>query len=443
MDIPPTEVSVLTAGETIAAARASIFHNRRFMYLWLSQAFSQIGQNALWLGLLVLVERLSHSPTQLSFTVGALILPTVMFGILAGVLADRVSKKGIMLVSNLLRAALTLGYLLLGRTTIAINIISFTFSTVGQFFAPAEAAMIPFLVRGPQLMTANALFNLTVNITQVMGWLVTPLLIKTVGFAGFFTLLIALFVLAAGFTLGLPSDSPLHASPTGQGQVVQSVLADVREGWRILSSDPSAWLAMLHLTIIATLIPLVTVLGTTFTTGVIRAQAEDAVYLFAPAALGMFSGAAMVSRVSARVGKMNLANGALVCLGLTAMVLAAAKTGVAYLLYNVLGRAIDTSQIVIEFIPIVMSIAFFLGLEMIFVAIPAQTTLQEQCPPDFRGRIFAVQFTLSGAASIGPLLFAGALADLIGVNKTIFLTGMGILSLAVLSIRSTPANRTP
>ena len=58
-----------------------------------------------------------------------------------------------------------------------------------------------------------------------------------------------------------------------------------------------------------------------------------------------------------------------------------------------------------------MVLAFFLGIAFALVNIPAQTTLQERCPSSFRGRIFAVQFTLSSAVSIIPLLFVGGIAD--------------------------------
>jgi MFS family permease len=115
-----------------------------------------------------------------------------------------------------------------------------------------------------------------------------------------------------------------------------------------------------------------------------------------------------------------------------------------YLIYNILGRFIDVDRlpVIFELLPVIMVLAFFLGIAFALVNIPAQTTLQERCPSSFRGRIFAVQFTLSSAVSIIPLLFVGGIADMIGVNKTI--AGVAVLILLILGItvRSTPIETT-
>jgi hypothetical protein len=120
--------------------------------------------------------------------------------------------------------------------------------------------------------------------------------------------------------------------------------------------------------------------------------------------------------------------------------MAGAKVGGDYLLHNILGRFMDVEvwPISLELVSMVMVLAFFLGIAFALVNIPAQTTLQERCPSSFRGRIFAVQFTLSSAVSIVPLLFVGGIADVIGVNKTIALVAILILAIMAGTIRLAP-----
>src|SRR5215216_3055829 len=67
----------------------TIWRNRHFLILWLAQAISQTAQNAIWYGIVVLVQQRSHSSTQLSIAVLTLIIPSVVFGVLAGVYVDR------------------------------------------------------------------------------------------------------------------------------------------------------------------------------------------------------------------------------------------------------------------------------------------------------------------------------------------------------------------
>src|SRR5690348_9991960 len=139
----------------------SIWRNRHFLLLWLAQAISQTAQNAIWYGIVVLVQQLSHSSTQLSLAVLTLIIPSVIFGVLAGVYVDRWDKRTVLIATNVIRGGIAFAYALfglgLGLPIAALFLINFVFSTVGQFFAPAETAMIPTVVARPRLLQANSL----------------------------------------------------------------------------------------------------------------------------------------------------------------------------------------------------------------------------------------------------------------------------------------------
>ncbi|HEY2596526.1 MAG TPA: hypothetical protein VGK33_21760, partial [Chloroflexota bacterium] len=76
---PPPRDAVAVAtptqpGEAAAFGEPSIWGNRHFLLLWLAQAISQTAQNAIWFGIVVLVEQLSHSSTQLSIAILTLII---------------------------------------------------------------------------------------------------------------------------------------------------------------------------------------------------------------------------------------------------------------------------------------------------------------------------------------------------------------------------------
>ena len=84
------------------------------MLLWLAQAISQTAQNAIWYGIVVLVQRLSHSSTQLSLAVLTLIIPSVIFGVLAGVYVDRWDKRSVLIATNLIRGGIAFLYAFYG-----------------------------------------------------------------------------------------------------------------------------------------------------------------------------------------------------------------------------------------------------------------------------------------------------------------------------------------
>ena len=116
------------------ASAGSVLHNRHFLLLWTAQAVSQTAQNAIWLGLLVVVEEATRSSTQLGLAVLTTILPAIFLGMIAGVLVDRMNKKTVLVTTNALRGLAVLGYLLYGHAIYFVYLINLVFCSISQFF---------------------------------------------------------------------------------------------------------------------------------------------------------------------------------------------------------------------------------------------------------------------------------------------------------------------
>src|SRR5438067_13518221 len=106
--------TVAPARDGSGAEHRTIWSNRDFLLLWLAQAISQTAQNAIWYGIVVLVQQLSHSSTQLSLAVLTLIIPSVIFGVLAGVYVDRWDKRTVLIATNLIRGGIAFAYAAFG-----------------------------------------------------------------------------------------------------------------------------------------------------------------------------------------------------------------------------------------------------------------------------------------------------------------------------------------
>src|SRR6476659_5276257 len=125
-DVEPSKPLIIDAARPIATnglapdrpavptTDLGIWRNRNFLLLWLAQAISQTAQNAIWYGIVVLVQQRSHSSTQLSLAVLTLIVPSVIFGILAGVYVDRWDKLSVLIATNLIRGCIAFPYGLFG-----------------------------------------------------------------------------------------------------------------------------------------------------------------------------------------------------------------------------------------------------------------------------------------------------------------------------------------
>ena len=145
--------------------------NRDFRRLWLGQVVSQLGDWFDTVAVYTLVLRLTGSGRAVGLVLVTRFLPTVFLSPLAGALADRYSRRTIMIVSDLLRAAVVLGFLLVRRPdelwiVYALTLLQLALST---FFEPAKSAAIPSIVEGRALATANAVSSVTWSAMLTLG----------------------------------------------------------------------------------------------------------------------------------------------------------------------------------------------------------------------------------------------------------------------------------
>ena len=443
---PAGDGVVRTRDGVSGPSQQSIWRNRNFLLLWLAQAISQTAQNAIWFGIVVLVQRVSNSSTQLSLAVLTLIIPSVVFGVLAGVYVDRWDKRTVLIATNLIRGAIAFlyaGFGLVAHLPLSLLlVINFVFSTVGQFFAPAETAMIPAVVPRSRLLQANSLFHLTFTASQLVGLVVLgPLLAKVGGVDGLFVSMSAAIVLCGALVWPLPSSRGGHDPrvPATEEEAIRGVWQDVRDIWQFVFRDRVVALAMVQWTIGAILGLVVATLVPSFAERLLNVPAENAVFVMAPAGIGMVAGTGLLNRWGDRFEKHFLVNVGLftvaACLFLTG--------GLAFVtawLTQATPPLIEMPTLgeVSVLVPPIMLLALIAGFGFVAIMVPAQTFLQERAPVELRGRVFAVQLMLSNFASILPLLLLGGLADLIGVDRTLLLIGVLIAFAGAVSVRIAP-----
>ncbi len=165
----PTEPAAVNNGF------GALLKNRGFMLLWIGQLVSQLADKVFFVLMIALLENYSplpglaqnsmYSTLMLSFTI-----PAILFGSAGGIFVDRLPKKLIMVGSDVVRGILTLCLPLLPREFLILLILTFAISTVTQFFAPAEQAAIPLLVKRENLLAANALFTSTMMGALIVGF---------------------------------------------------------------------------------------------------------------------------------------------------------------------------------------------------------------------------------------------------------------------------------
>lgn len=151
-----------------------ILQNKAFRDLWLGQAISQLGDAFYYVTFMFMAQKLTGNIETVGW-VGALeAIPYLIFSAYAGVMADRIDRRKIMLMSDiysgltLLLFAAVLGFGVKPPVWLLLTM-SFTLSSIRCFFLPAKSAAIPKLVPADKVLEANAFSMTTQSLMPMLG----------------------------------------------------------------------------------------------------------------------------------------------------------------------------------------------------------------------------------------------------------------------------------
>jgi MFS family permease len=420
-----------------------VLRNHHFLALWMAQVLSNTALQGSFFVQLILIAEVTRSSAQLGAVILSFSLPAVLLSAIAGLVVDRVSKKYILLASNGLRVltgaalAILASLLLTNRVNealflVAIYVLVFLTSAIGQFFAPAEGAMIPLLVGSNNLLPANSLYTLTFIASQILGLVIlAPLGVKTIGIVGSLWAAVAMYVGATLLVAVIPRDKTMRKASIDGVSALRRAWNEVREGWHYSISHRPILVGLLQLALVSTLTMMMAMLAPGFAERVLGLSPEDAAYVFWPAGAGMLLASIAIGRYGYRLSRPILASVGMFLMGLALAGLAWAGGG---------GGPFDIPlfrgrpELVISTAASIMFFSLLAGGAMALINIPAQTVVQEESEDSVRGRVFAVQFTLSNALGIPPLLFIGNLADVYGIPRVTFTVAVIIIVLAILNL---------
>jgi MFS family permease len=445
---PPT-TSHLAEGDLIAVDAAEapgaldVFRNRPFLLLWLSQVFTQVGGNMVIYGLTVIVLEATSSNTAVSLLILTFLGPAVLFSAVAGVYVDRADRRVILVVTNLLRAAMFVLIFVAGQFLPAILLLNATVSTITVFFAPAELAMIPVVVPRSQLLAATGVFTLTLNAAFAVGFaLMGPIVVTLFGAPALILIVAACYLVAGGFCWTLPAapptaareGEPAHSMAEDAERAFSSTIGQLAEGIQFIRDNPMISWSLLYLGIAASLVGVLGVLGPDFATDSLGLEPKDFVVVVLPLGFGIVTGILVLNSFGHLLPRRRIIELGLVTLGVLLAILAVAGP-----IARVLQRAETATGLVsladfTSLLAIVVFVALLAGMSYAFVAIPAQTQLQEDLPEDVRGRVFGVLNMLVSVASFAPILIVGPVSDLVGTTTVLLIVAVLITLAGALSI---------
>ena len=277
-------------------------------------------------------------------------------------------------------------------------------------------------------MAANSVFVLTINATFAIGFgFLGPLVLNVMGPIAVYVVVATLFGLAAVAIVPLPDVKPaqvLAPASDAAGRAVHELFSQLREGVDFVRTHRVIAWSLAYLGISSSLIGVLGAIGPGFAVDILGLTPENFFFIMGPAGLGAVLGILFLNSYGKSIPKRLVIDIGLVAMGITLILLAIVKPvansfGAAT---GPLEEAIPAIAPLVSVIAVVAVISVFAGVEYSFVAIPAQTSLQEDLPADVRGRIFGILNTLLSVASFLPVLLAPAIADILNI----FFEGAGI-----------------
>jgi MFS family permease len=210
-----------------------------FRAIWLGSVVSLAGDWFTLIALYSLLETYTGKSESIGLMLLARFVPPAVLSPLAGVLADRFSRKRIMVIADLLRAVVVLGFLFVHSAEQVWLVYALTFvqMSIASFFDPAEAAAIGSTVEKDELVTANTIQGATWSAMLGFGAVAGGALTALAGRDASFVVDALSYALSA-FFISRVTLRPVERAPVAKTWAGRLGFEDLIEGLKLLRASP-------------------------------------------------------------------------------------------------------------------------------------------------------------------------------------------------------------
>ena len=387
------------------------FAFRDFRFLWISSLTASFAMQMQIVARGWLTYEMTDSAIALSMVMLSFMAPSVVFSLLGGVLADRMRKKPIMLISQALNTVLTgaLAWIIFTDQVTFMHFIYFGLfnGTVLSLSMPARSTIIPEIVGRKVVVNAMALSSATFNLSRIMGPAIAGLLIgflaagDTASRQG---VGIVFFVITGLYFLSVIGTALLRyeGKPVANADA-QPVLSDITEGLRYILHDRLIMGILLMGLIPMTFGFAASFLLPVFNSEVIRGGPEQLGFLVTATGLGALAGSLTLAQIGDTRAKGRI------------LVYSGYCWAIALIFFSM-----STNFY------LAMFFSLFTGLFGSVMGSMNMSMLQLVVPQYIRGRIMAINWMIHGLMPIGMVPIA-LIAEWWTIQHAIFISAIMVL----------------
>ena len=237
----PTAIALCMALENRETGYIELLRgNRNFRHLYLARLVSLFGD---WFNLLAALALLRAIGAESAGAFGGVLilkmLPSALLAPVAGVVADRVSRRTLMIVADVLRAGIVacmLTVLWVPEPMLVYALLACQ-SAVSVFFEPARSAMLPDIVRPSELTAANALGAATWSTMLALGSAIGGLFTAALGWHAALVVDVGSYLLSAVLLVGIHEPDWKRSTSNG----LLSGFSTMVDGVRYMQRHATVW----------------------------------------------------------------------------------------------------------------------------------------------------------------------------------------------------------
>ena len=396
---------------------------KNFYHLWFSQILSQVTVNMMNFLLLARLFHVTGSAIATSLLWVAYALPAIFFGPIGAGLADFVSRRKTLLITNLLQSLAVLLYILSYNYSIfSTFVVVIIYSLLNQFYVPAESASLPSAVSKNKLPKANSMFFITQQIALIVGFGFAGIIEKFIGFEGALIICAVNLFLAFISVSFLPNFAPRKIIPEDREEIMKAFFNHIIEGYLFIKNRKTIIYSLGLLFLIQVGLAMIFVNLPVIALEILKvATSYVGVLVVVPAGIGATIGSIYINKLIKKGWrKKKIINMGLIALGVGVFAIAWAIPFIPAPLRFISG-------------PILIVL---IGFGFIAVNIPTLTFLQEIVPVWLRGRVFGNLYFLITITTIFPIIFSGIISEFFGVKTLLTMLSIGVILVLSYSVRS-------
>ena len=391
------------------------FASADFRRLWMAAAFNQVGMNGEQLILGLLVFQITGSTAWVGASLALYALPNLVFGILSGVIADRLDRRTLLRILDFAIAVnmvLFAGLLALGLDGLWL-ILCYTVvaGSLRALYHPARVSYAYDIVGGAHVVAGLGLLNLGARAGQLVGAVAAGVVMQRLGTPIAFLLLAAAHLVALVWLMRLRSagdSAPTERAPMGQN--LREFFVELRHNRTLLT--------------LVVVTAVVEVFGFSFTTVLPELATER--FDVGAEGLGLMHSARAIGGVMASLALAGAIGFERRGLAFLAVLYA---FGASLILLSVAG------QFALALLALLLVAVLATGSDVL-----TQSMMQLSVPNKLRGRAMGSWILAVGASPLGHLQM-GALAVTLGVGGALLVNGGALIAIAILAAVAAPRLR--